>query len=766
MSTPNDPMAEIRASFFIECEELLEALQDGLQAIENDENDDETINVVFRAVHSVKGGAGAFGLTGLVQFAHRFETVLDQVRAGKMEVDLEVLKLFFQCADHLADLVRISRDDAPLPEARTNELLSELDGMIEGGPEAEEDAAEDIDFAPMTLSLDLDLEDDGPPSLDLPDIPSMPDLPPLPDVPTGGMVYQIDFAPHAELFETGNDPAVLLRNLGALGEMGVTCDASQIPELKFMSPEIPHLRFQITLTTEADYAEVNSIFEFVEGLCSLDIQASAQPLDVPDLDALSPAALPPAVPSPAITPQPPAIEEAAPETLPNPAETSPQVIASKPPSLAPEQPAPVAPVKAANPTPPKPAEKTAASAAKSVVRVDLDRIERLVNLVGELVINQAMLSQSLEQSGLSPHSNAMNGLEEFQRLTRDIQDSVMMIRAQPVKSLFQRMSRIVREASSAVDKDVRLRTDGETTEVDKTVIERLADPLTHMIRNAVDHGLESTSDRLAAGKPEQGIVTLSAAHRSGRVVIEISDDGAGINRPKVLQIAIDKGLIPADAQPSNTEIDNLLFLPGFSTATEVSDLSGRGVGMDVVRTAIQALGGRITISSEPGKGTQFSISLPLTLAVLDGMVVEVAQETLVLPLNLVIETVTLGENDVEMMRPGALVVRVRDGFVPIIDLGQELGYRSALEDMVGAVVLLIAHEDGNRAALLIDNIVDQRQVVIKGLDESLYRAPGIAAATILGDGQIALILDPSDIITQALSPASKIPNPFSEGMTA
>ena len=341
-----------------------------------------------------------------------------------------------------------------------------------------------------------------------------------------------------------------------------------------------------------------------------------------------------------------------------------------------------------------------------------------------------------------------------------------MIRAQPVKSLFQRMSRIVREASSAVKKDVRLRTDGETTEVDKTVIERLADPLTHMIRNAVDHGLESTSDRLAAGKSEQGNVTLSAAHRSGRVVIEVSDDGAGIDRPKVLQIAIDKGLIPADAQPSNTEIDNLLFLPGFSTASEVSDLSGRGVGMDVVRTEIQALGGRITISSEPGEGTQFSISLPLTLAVLDGMVIEVADETLVLPLNLVIETVTLTENDVEMVRPGALVVQVRNEFVPIIDLGRELGYRSALEDMAGSVVLLISHEDGNRAALLIDNIVDQRQVVIKGLDESLYRAPGIAAATILGDGQIALILDPSDIITQALSQGSALPNRFSEGMTA
>ncbi len=393
-----------------------------------------------------------------------------------------------------------------------------------------------------------------------------------------------------------------------------------------------------------------------------------------------------------------------------------------------------------------------------MVRVDLDRIERLVNLVGELVINQAMLSQSLEQSGLSPHSDAMSGLEEFQRLTRDIQDSVMMIRAQPVKSLFQRMSRIVREASAAVGKDVRLNVIGEGTEVDKTVIERLADPLTHMIRNAVDHGLETPEKRIAAGKPPQGQINLSAAHRSGRVVIEVSDDGAGINRPRVLQIAIDKGLIPPDSALSDTEIDNLLFLPGFSTAAVVSDLSGRGVGMDVVRTAIQALGGRITITSNPGEGSTFSISLPLTLAVLDGMVIKVAGETLVLPLNLVVETLTLVNKDVQMVRPGNQVIEVRSGFVPLFDLGAALGYRAPLESFDGAVVLLIAQEDESCTALLIDNILDQRQVVIKGLDDSFYRAPGIAAATILGDGQIALILDPSDIIASAGSD-TKAPSP-------
>ena len=731
MTDSNDPMAEIRASFFIECEELLEALQDGLEALDDGADDTETINVVFRAVHSIKGGAGAFGLEALVRFAHRFETVLDEIRAGRMAADANALKLFFQCSDHLSDLVRISRDAGALPEAETAKLLTSLDTLLgENGATPEEDEVEEeIDFQPAVLSLDLDLGGDDGDDVEMPTL-----LPPLDldvaDTPSQSK-YEITFKPENELYETGNEPFQILRALDEMGECRVTCKTDHLPELSALAPENAYLSWVIELSTDVEEAEISAAFEFVEGLCVLEINRVGIDVDTQEVTA--------------------------PESL---AESTEIVVELADPLQAEamdteavqtaEAPAPSKTEEAITPPKAEPKAPAAAAPAKSVVRVDLDRIERLVNLVGELVINQAMLSQSLESSGLSPHSDAMNGLEEFQRLTRDIQDSVMMIRAQPVKSLFQRMSRIVRESSAAVEKDVRLVTNGEGTEVDKTVIERLADPLTHMIRNAVDHGLETTEARLAAGKPAQGQVKLTAAHRSGRVVIEVADDGAGINRPKVLQIAIDKGLIPKDASLSESEIDNLLFLPGFSTASVVSDLSGRGVGMDVVRTAIQALGGRITISSTPGSGTTFSISLPLTLAVLDGMVVQVADETLVLPLNVVIETLTLSNEDVEMVRPGANVVRVRSGFVPLFDLGEELGYRSPIDDYEGSVVLLIAHEDESRAALIIDSIQDQRQVVIKGLDDSFYRAPGIAAATILGDGQIALILDTSDIITNAI----------------
>lgn len=769
MTDTNDPMAEIRASFFIECEELLEALQDGLQSLDDGDDNPETINVVFRAVHSIKGGAGAFGLEALVRFAHRFETVLDEVRGGRMSPGAEALKIFFQCADHLSDLVRCCRDDSDLPTDTTASLLSLLGGLLgEAGIEEEEEAEEEeIEFKPASLSLSLDFgaDDDAD---NLPELPISDDL-----VASDGVNYLIKFRPDNELFETGNEPFHMLRSLDEMGECTITCNLENLPDFDALAPEQSYLSWTINLCSQVDEAEISAAFEFVEGLCTLEISTSdekptVRPGEINSEDdadihqkgseelELNPTESEASSGQASVTQS---LESDGSDTDDTSVQRAPNIVSS---AEDPQSPPSDAPIKGASPT----KQAGAASATKSVVRVDLDRIERLVNLVGELVINQAMLSQSLESSGLSPHSDAMNGLEEFQRLTRDIQDSVMMIRAQPVKSLFQRMSRIIREASAAVGKDVRLHTEGEGTEVDKTVIERLADPLTHMIRNAVDHGLESPENRRNAGKPEQGRVNLSAAHRSGRVVIEVSDDGGGINRPKVLQIAIEKGLVPADASLSDTEIDNLLFLPGFSTAAVVSDLSGRGVGMDVVRTSIQALGGRITISSTPGEGTTFSISLPLTLAVLDGMVVQVADETLVLPLNVVIETLTLSNKDVEMVRPGANVVRVRSGFVPLFDLGKELGYREAIEDYEGSVVLLIAHEDDSHAALIIDSIQDQRQVVIKGLDDSFYRAPGIAAATILGDGQIALILDTSDIISNAIGASANASNQSLTGASA
>ncbi|MEJ2029975.1 MAG: chemotaxis protein CheA [Maritimibacter sp.] len=766
----SDPMAEIRASFFIECEELLESLQDGLQAMFDGDQDPETVNVVFRAVHSIKGGAGAFGLDTLVAFAHRFETAMDEVRGGRLEPDADNLKLFFHGADILTDLVRESRDGQEHNEEVYGPVLTELDSLV--GATGEEEPEEEIDFQPATIALDLGLPGDdalaGDALLgDLPDLGALTGEAPAaaaaaPAEPEGDPTYTIHFRPEAALYASGNEPLFLIRALRDLGPLTTKCRDNDVPGISDLKPEGAYISWEMTLTTGEGEPAIREAFDFVEGICDLEISveggapAPAQPAaaaaPLPGLDSLPSMeelgnlhdggddqppmneATPADNSAPVAAPQAPAPEAAAPTPAPE---------APKP------APAPAEIVKSAPATAEKAPAKNVTAAPRATVRVDLDRIDRLVNLVGEIVINQAMLSQSVEAAGLPPNSSVRAGLEEFLQLTRDIQESVMMIRAQPVKSLFQRMARIVRESSSGVGKDVRLHTEGENTEVDKTVIERLADPLTHMIRNAVDHGLESNDDRVTAGKSREGHVHLRAMHRSGRVVIEVADDGAGINREKVLNKAIEKGLVAPEAQLSPGEIDNLLFLPGFSTADQVSNLSGRGVGMDVVKSAISALGGRVTITSEQGVGTTFSISLPLTLAVLDGMVVSVADETLVVPLNSIVETLALTTEDIRPFGPNTHVVNIRDKFVPLLDLGAELGYRNPLEDYSGGVVLLIGQEDGSTAAVVVDSIEDQRQVVIKGLQDSYGHVPGIAAATILGDGQIALILDPVDLITRA-----------------
>lgn len=328
----------------------------------------------------------------------------------------------------------------------------------------------------------------------------------------------------------------------------------------------------------------------------------------------------------------------------------------------------------------------------------------------------------------------------------------MSIRAQPVKPLFQRMARIVREASSATSKTCKLVTEGENTEVDKTVIERLSDPLTHILRNAVDHGVEKPEDREAAGKPKIGEIRLTASHRSGSVCIEIKDDGAGVNRPRVKQIAIDKGLIPENAELTDSEIDNLLFLPGFSTAKEISNLSGRGVGMDVVKNAVAGLGGRINITSTPGKGSTFTIILPLTLAVMDGMVVSVADQTMVVPITSIVETMRGNDDMINNLGADGTLLSIRGSFVPICDVAGALGLRKEDNDQPPGVYLLVETETGQRSALAVDDIHDQRQVVIKSLDGVCGQIAGVAAATILGDGKIAMILDPESIL--AASPAA------------
>ena len=689
----SDPMDEIRQTFFIECRELLEATESGLLALQGGDNDPETVNAVFRAVHSIKGGAGAFGFEALVHFAHEFESLLDDLRSRRLEPSRPLIDLMLRAADVLSELVGAAEYSAEAPEEMAAQLIGEIRASSASGQAPV--IANDDDFVPVPMDFGFDFA-------------------PAPEAAPSLQRFEITFRPKASMLANGGEPAIVLRELGAIGPLTVTALMDGLPDLEKMDASGAYLAWVIEVEAEDDKA-IREAFEFFEGDCELTIKPA------------EPAAL---------------MEEEDPEPLSLEAEPQESLAA---PEEVPETNASAAPATEKS----APAKAAANNNSNSTIRVDLDRVDRLINLVGELVVNQAMLSQSVLDSSIRVEPSVAKGLDEFKQLVREVQDSVLAIRAQPVRSLFQRMTRVVRDASAATGKDVRLEIDGEMTEIDKTVIEQLSDPLTHMVRNAVDHGLEKNETRTETGKEFQGVISLSAAHRSGRVVIEVADDGAGINRDRVRAIAIEKGLIPAEAALSPAEIDNILFLPGFSTAPKVSDLSGRGVGMDVVKRSIQALGGKISIRSVPGKGTTFSISLPLTLALLDGMLVQVSGHTLVVPLTSISETIKPLPESIHMLGPDGPVVLVRGEFIPVIDIGAALGLRGPRENFDALVFVLVEHETLGLRAFAVDSILDQRQVVIKSLEQNYQRVDGIAAATILGDGKIALILDPEMLSIRA-----------------
>lgn len=688
-----DSMAAIRETFFQECGEQLAEIETGLDAVEQGAADAEVVNAMFRAVHSIKGGAGAFQLDRLVRFAHAFETTLDGLRSNRVTPTDRLIKTMFRSKDALSDLVEAERTGADVDDRQFNALAEELKAS-DGRPGVETPPptgdATGLDFQPLTLLID-----------DL----GLGAVEPTPET----ACYDIAFKPRPGLYQKGNEPGRLLRELSGLGEMAVVCDASAAPCLEDLDPEGAYLGWRIELRTDEGLAAIEEVFDFVVDDCELSIIPRREPPNI---------------------------------MSPSNSEVGEQAVLTEP-APAPAEAARADAGRVARDAPKPDSGQTA------TIRVDLERLDRLINLVGELVINQAMLSQKVMEAGLGGSSGIAAVLAALEQLTREIQEGVMATRAQPVKPLFQRMARIVRELAEETGKSVRLRTEGEATEVDRTVIERLADPLTHMIRNAVDHGLETREARLAGGKPEQGEVRLSAAHRSGRILIEVADDGAGIDREKVKSIAIAKELIAPEVQLTDSEIDNLLFLPGFSTASTVSSISGRGVGMDVVKRSVQALGGRISIASRAGRGSTFSMSLPLTLAVLDGMVVSVADQTFVIPLTVIAETLRPGRKDLHRLGVDSQVIADRGGFVPVVDVGQELGVRSQPTDLLQGVVLMVETEVSARCALAVDAIHDQRQVVIKSLETNYRQAHGIAAATILGDGRVALILDVDSIVSKA-----------------
>ncbi|MES0874579.1 chemotaxis protein CheA [Sinimarinibacterium thermocellulolyticum] len=644
-------LGRFHQTFFDESAEGLDAMESALLRLTPDGADLETINGIFRAAHSIKGGAATFGFSAVAGFTHLLETLLDQLRSGKRATTPEAIDVLLRSVDVLRGLLDDARagraDDAGAAESLSVELRRLLDG-----PAA-------VAAAPTSA--------------------------PLPGPAPARIGWKIHFAPHASLFASGNDPLRILRELQRLGEYRVTCAIERLPALEDCVPETCYLAWDITLRGDCPRDAVAEVFAWVEDECALGIE----PLD----------SAPAASPTPALAPARAAVAAARSE----------------------------------------PARSDGAS-----IRVATEKIDSLVNLVGELVITQAMLQQLA--NGLDPvqHEKLFTGLSQLERNTRSIQEAVMATRMLPVDFVFSRFPRMVRDLAGKLGKQVRMLTSGEQTEIDKGVIERIADPLTHLVRNAIDHGIELPDERLAAGKDAIGTLRLSASHQGGHIVVEVADDGRGLDRARILAKASERGLAASEAM-SDAEVWQLIFAPGFSTAESVTDVSGRGVGMDVVKKNIEALNGVVEISSERGRGMRVTIRLPLTLAILDGMSVAVGEEVFILPLGAVVESLQPRPEQVKRMAQQGTVVRVRNEYLPLVDLREWFGLPGTRTAAHEAIVVIVEAES-RKLALQIDDLVGQQQVVIKSLEANYRRVRGVSGATILGDGRVALIVDVSAVV--------------------
>jgi two-component system, chemotaxis family, sensor kinase CheA len=717
-------LEELKRTFFDECSELLQEMETGLTDLQEGSGSEDTVHAVFRAVHSIKGGAGIFGFEALVEFAHVFETVLDSVRHGTLNPTPEVFTVLLMSSDMLSDLVGMSRSGETIPAGHASECRHALEQLIGKGKPASSDGGEDagdfegLDFKPVPVgggdAGDLDGLDFTPVRSD--DFGGADD---------GKKSYTFTFRPKPEMLRNANEPLYILRELRGLGELILVADLSALPSLSEIQPDQPYVAWSGTLRTDAPRKAIDEVFEFVVGDCDLSV-VEDQPSPLPVMEAA-----------------PPEVHE----------EASAASRAAAPESKKPERLQPAG----------EHAEGGKASANNkkqaTTTRVDLDKIDRVVNMVGELIIAQAMLGQVVD--GLSEEVNGRLSqvMDQVIHHTRELKESVMSMRAQPVGSVFQRMPRLVRELSMKTGKKVRLEMSGESTEVDRTIVERLADPLTHIIRNSADHGIEMPEDRLAAGKSEEGTIHLSAAQRGGRIVIEIKDDGAGINTERVLRKAKEKNLVDPDVSLTDDEICNLIFLPGFSTADTISDISGRGVGMDVVRRNIQDLGGRVSLKSERGKGMTIQLALPLTLAVMDGMVIKVGENIYVMPMSSIVECLHPGSSEAYNLLNTRGMLKLRGELVQLVYLSDLFDVKSKSRGISESVVIITEAGDGAKFGLVVDELCGHQQVVIKSIEDSYGQVPGIAAATIFGNGKVALILDVeklSELSAESMMPANAL----------
>lgn len=657
--------------FFEESFEGLDAMESELLNLTPGEADSETLNTIFRAAHSIKGGSGTFGFTSVSDFTHVLETLLDQIRQGQRQLEAQHVNLLLRSVDCLREMLQALQSEQE-PELHTAKELQQQFEEILGLSEGEVAANENEASASPSQQAETN-------------------------------TYQILFKPHHHLFKTGNEPLFMLSDLGDLGSIEVEADLSAIPEIQNLQGDECFMSWKVFLQTEATQEQIKEVFEWVEDDADIDISLCGGLF--PEQESSAPT-------------EPLEHDDAAQQSSEN---------------------EPVAQATQA------PASKGKANKAKSnestSIRVGIDKIDSLINMVGELVITQSMLSQLGEQEVTENTLAALQeGLAQLAHNTRDLQENVMRIRMLPISFVFSRFPRLVRDISQKLGKQVELKILGEGTELDKTVMEKISDPMVHLVRNSLDHGLETPEQRKQSGKPEIGTVTLNAFHQGGNIVIEIMDDGRGLNTEKIREKAIANGLIDGNEELSDDDINELIFEPGFSTADEVSDISGRGVGMDVVRQNISSLSGSIEVVSTPGTGSTFTIRLPLTLAILDGQLVRIAEHTYIVPLITIVESLQIDTNKVSRVGKSLEVLRLRDEYIPILRLYQLFNHHDAITELDKAL-LVVVECDNQKVGLLVDDLLAQQQVVIKSLEANYQKVDGVSGATILGDGRVSLIVD-------------------------
>ena len=677
-------MAEIAQLFIEESVEGLDIMESGLLNLDLGDADPETMNAIFRAAHSIKGGGATFGFTEISEFAHQVETLLDEMRQGDRPVTREGVDLLLLSVDCIRDMIN-DLADGEVNTVRAEELEVMLEKMLNTDPSSapEEDS--------VVIQTEVETPETGK------------------DESEKGDRWEIGFKPEKDLLKSCNDPIRIFKELETLGSLKVTVIGADKLEFDQSPADELHLSWKLELEGETDRDSILEVFAWVEDQCELTINCLNPTVSEKKTEVSS-------------------SEEIAEETQ---APTSEKVENNKAEKKE------------------KPSRKPAANAKQasntnkesSSIRVNIDKVDALINLVGELVITQSMLSRfGGDEFDFAQVPLLREGLSQLSRNTLELQESVMAIRMMPISFAFSRFPRLVRDQSHALGKKVELKLTGEGTELDKTVLEKIGDPLVHLVRNSLDHGLETPEKRVAAGKPEVGTLELKAFHSGGSIVIEVKDDGGGINKQKVIAKARENGLIGPDEEISDDRANNLIFEAGFSTADEVSDLSGRGVGMDVVRRNISDLGGHVVVKSEEGVGSTITITLPLTLAILEGQLLRVGHEDYVIPLVSIVETIQTSSERISNVAGESELFELRDEYLPVIRLHELFGIKTECND-INDGLLVIAEANHQRIGIFVDELLEQQQVVIKSLEANYRRTQGISGATILGDGTVALILD-------------------------